>query len=135
MKCEHLVDGVDGGRMRVDAEAGGAQGFERLRIAWAAASRRACLSFAMQQEVGVEVQPALRDDVRFERADGAGGGVARVDGGGQALGHALLVHLHERGLRQHDLAAHLEVCGQAAPPSTSRRTRAAAPSGWCARWR
>ena len=66
-----------------------------------------------REEVGVEVEASLGDDVRFEGADGAGGGVARVDCGCEALGFALLVHLEEGGLREDDLAAHLKGLGQA----------------------
>ena len=57
------------------------------------------VAFAMQQEVGVKVEPALRDDVRFKRANGARGCVARIDGRSQPLRHALFVHLQECSLR------------------------------------
>ena len=33
-----------------------------------------------KQEIGVEDEAALRDDARLKGAEGAGGGVARVDG-------------------------------------------------------
>jgi hypothetical protein len=130
---EDCVDGVDGGGVRVDAEAGGAQRAS-ASVCVGSSISPGFVSFAVQQEVGVEVEAALGDDVGFERADGAGGGVARIDGGGETLRHALLVHLEEGGLRQDDLAADLEVPGQPRPSALPRR-RAAARSGWCGRWR
>ncbi len=43
------------------------------------------IAVAVEEEVGVEVEAALGDDVGLEGADGAGGGVARVGRGGEAL--------------------------------------------------
>jgi hypothetical protein len=47
------------------------------------------LAGGVEEEVGVEVEAALGDDVGFEGADGAGGGVAGVDGGSLAGGFAV----------------------------------------------
>ena len=67
----------------------------------------------MEEEVGVKVEAALGYDVGLQRADGSGGGVARVGRGGEALRLALFVELAEGGVGHDDLAAQLEVGGQA----------------------
>ncbi len=101
---QHLVEVLGGAGVGVDPEAAGAEGFESGGLA-----REEGLAGRVEEEVGVEVEAALRDDVGLERADGAGGGVARVCGGSLAGGFALLVELAEGCLRKHDLAPDLEV--------------------------
>ena len=65
--------------VRVHAEAESGERVERGALAL-----RPVLAID-EQEVGVEVQAAIGDDAGFERAQGAGGGVARIDGRRQAL--------------------------------------------------
>ena len=67
----------------------------------------------MQQEVGVEDQLPLRDDARLQGANCSCRSVARVDGGRQTLGHALLVHLDEGCLWEDNFASDFEVLRQA----------------------
>ena len=81
---EDGVDVVDGAGVRVDTEAGGAEGFERGGL-----RDEECIPVS-QEEVSVEVEAALGNDVGFERADRAGSGVAWVYGRGQTLGDAFL---------------------------------------------
>ena len=87
-----FVEVVDGFGVGVDAEACAAQGGESRVLDTGARSRRRA-----EEEVGVELEAALGDDAGFDRADGAGGGVAGVGGGGLAGGFALGVHLLESG--------------------------------------
>jgi hypothetical protein len=84
--------------MGIDAEAKCWSGFP----AWRAGRR---VVFAVEdQEVGVEVEAALGDGFGVEGAQGAGGKVARVGGGGEAGGDALFVGFFEGGERHDDLS-------------------------------
>ena len=103
----HLVDVLDGLAVRVDAEAGGGERVEGFGLF----VEEIVAGFG-EREVGVEVETAAGNDVGLEGADGSGGGIARIDGGRQSLGFALLIHLEKGRERHYDFAADFEVWGQ-----------------------
>ena len=100
---EDLVDGGHGFAVGIDAEAESGEGVESFGLLL----KKVFAGFG-EQEVGVEVEPALGDDVGLERADGSGGVVARIGGGIETLGNALFIGFNECGERHDDFAADFE---------------------------
>ncbi len=126
----HLVDVVDGFAVRVDAEAGGGERFKGFGLF----VEEIVAGFG-EREVGVEVETAAGDDVGLEGADGSGGGIARIDGGRQSLGLALLVHLEKRRKGHHDFAADFEDGRQLGFLELGCARSRGGRSGWCGRFR
>ena len=98
---------MQSGAVRIDLEAEPVQCLQRrpVRIEYGRA--------AGEQQVRVEVEAPGRRDGRVQHPERAGGHVARIGVRRLVLGQLLRVQPLERRPRHHDLAAHLEIGGDA----------------------
>ncbi len=115
--------------MGVDAKAESGEGIERSRLAGGE------VLALDEQEIGEEHEAAVGDDAGFERAQRACGGVAGIDGRGQALALALFVEALEGGFGHDDFAADFECLRYSRLSSGDRRRWREARCGWCGYWR
>ena len=102
---DDIIDRRDGGELGIDPHAGEAERGEGFGLKWEEGVAGMVAVRAREQEVGVKVKASLGDDVGFEGADGAGGGVTGVGLRGLALGFELGVHGAEGRLGHDTLTA------------------------------
>src|SRR3954466_4176539 len=116
-EVEHLLDIFRDAVVGIDLETDGGECGERLGML------AEDVPAAAECEIREEIEAALRNDVRLERANGPSGGVAGICELLELQLLALGIHALETCERHDDLSADFEICGHSGFFQGRRRNR------------